>query len=102
MGDRSIIVVKSQEFNTPISFYSHWSGADNLTAVEQVIANTNRLGDAGYVAAQIFHKFTTLGEYDGNLGFGIYPFEISGGDNPTVWVDADTGEITIEEDWDED
>lgn len=99
MGDRSLIVVKANAFSTPITFYGHWSGDDNITAVRNVLARTGRIGDSSYLAAQIFYEFATLGRYDGELSFGIDTF---GGeeddfwmDNPTVYVDADTGEYTV-------
>lgn len=99
MGDRSYIVVNSKSFDAPVVFYGHWSGTDNLAAVQNVLARTDRVGDPSYLAAQIFYEFSTLGSYDGNLSFGISAWaDISDtwNNNPTVFVDADTGELTVE------
>lgn len=99
MGDRSFIQVSSKDFLTPITFYGHWSGEQNLEAVRNVLERTGRIGDVSYLTAQIFYEFAQLGGYDGELSFGIDAF---GGDssifadNPTVYVDADTGEYTYQ------
>ena len=94
MGDRSLIVVKSKSLPTPITFYGHWSGTDNLEAVRNVLARTGRIGDASYLTAQLFFEFAKLGNYDGELSFGIDTYEDGEDiwmDNPSVFVDADTG-----------
>jgi hypothetical protein len=104
MGDRSLIVIDSRDFEVPLTFYGHWAGTDNLAAVQDVIATTDRIGDGGYLAAQIFHKFAFMyGRYEGSIGFGIYAGNLDGwADNPTVYVNADTGEIRVDgEDEDE-
>jgi hypothetical protein len=99
MGNRAWIQIESKQFQTPIAFYGHWSGEDNLTAVRNVLNRTGRIGDAGYLTAQLFHEFTKLGNYDGELSFGIYPEEIpiDHEENPTVYVNADTGDYKIED-----
>lgn len=100
MGNRSVIQVNSDSLPYPISFYGHWSGDDNLKAVKTALSSTHaRIGDANYLAAQIFYHFAMeLGGYDGNLGFGIDtdPYEPEWLDNPIVYVDADTGNYTYE------
>jgi len=101
MGDRSAIVVNAKEFKTPITFYGHWSGDDNLTAVKNVLARTGRIGDVSYLTAQLFYEFAKLGNYDGELSFGIDTFGDDPSDvmdNSTVFVNADTGEYTYEGD----
>ena len=98
MGDRASIIVGSKQFASPISLYGHWSGQDNLTAVQNVLARTTRVGDPSYLTAQLFHEFAiNLGSYDGHLSFGIGAW---GGqddglfdDNLPVFVNADTGEF---------
>jgi hypothetical protein len=98
MGDRSMIVVKAEKFVTPIVFYGHWSGEQNIEAVKNVLARTGRIGDAGYLTAQLFWEFAKLGNYDGELSFGI---DANGDtddtwmDNPSVIVNADTGEYEV-------
>ena len=97
MGDRSFIQISSRDFQTPITIYGHWSGTDNLNAVRSVLARSGRIGDPSYLSAQIFYEFANLGKYDGELSFGIDTFGTnpeSVADNPTVYVDADTGEYT--------
>jgi len=100
MGDRSYIQIESHRFASPIVFYGHWSGTDNLTAVKNVLARTARIGDPSYLTAQLFHVFAMeLGEYDGSLGFGIESGHLTGGewsDNPSVLVNADTGEYSYD------
>jgi hypothetical protein len=53
-----------------------------------------------YLTAQIFYEFAKLGNYDGELSFGIDAFgsdpELM--DNATVYVNADTGEYTFDGD----
>lgn len=107
MGDRSAIVIQSKQFQTPITIYGHWGGVDNLFAVRDVLARTDRVGDPSYLTAQIFYEFAVVrGKYDGNLSFGIDAF---GGDlneidrvmdRATVFVNADTGEIQNEKPFD--
>jgi hypothetical protein len=99
MGNRSNIVIRetaSQKDNLVI-LYGHWAGDDNLTAVKNVLEKTDRIGDSIYLTAQIFHEFTSLGGYDGGLGYGLWVGDIESideADNPAVIVDADTGAIT--------
>ena len=99
MGHRSNIVIRETETQTDnfIILYSHWGGDDNLNAVENVLRRTDRIGDSAYLSAQIFWEFTQLGNYDGNLGYGIFVGDwgqVDETDNPAVIVDADTGMIT--------
>jgi hypothetical protein len=52
------------------------------------------------LAAQIFAEFAR--EYDGDLGYGIYSMDITEEveENPTVFVNADTGDYKIQgEEW---
>jgi hypothetical protein len=51
MGDRSYIQIDSKNLEAPIILYGHWSGDDNIRAVKNVLANTDRIGDAGYLTA---------------------------------------------------
>lgn len=95
MGNRAYIQIDSQRFQSPIIFYGHWSGTDNLTAVKNVLEKTARIGDPSYLTAQLFYEFSRLGEYDGSLSFGIETGHLTGGewsDVPSVLVNADTGE----------
>jgi hypothetical protein len=99
MGNRSHIVIRETKTQTDnmLILYSHWGGDDNLTAVRNVLAKTDRIGDSPYLAAQIFYEFTTLGNYDGGLGYGMWVGDmgtIDDSDNHPVIVDADTGEIS--------
>ena len=98
MGNRAYIQIDSKQLQTPIIFYGHWSGDDNLTAVKNVLGRTTRIGDPTYLAAQIFYEFATLGNYDGELSFGIDTGHLAGGeiaDAPSVIVDADNGVYSI-------
>jgi hypothetical protein len=99
MGDRAWVQIQSEQFATPIALYSHWSGTDNLTAVRSVLAKTQRIGDAGYLTAQIFWKLANLAHYDGKLSLGIHPdtIPLDYEENPTVYVNADTGDYKIED-----
>lgn len=99
MGDRASIYITSEQFEKPIRLYGHYSGEDNIKAVEEVLTHTDRVGDPAYLTAQLFHKFAIeLGNYSGYLGFGISVasdidyFD----DNPPVIVNADTGKIEYE------
>lgn len=100
MGNRAFIQVESKDFASPVIFYGHWSGDDNITAVKNVLARTGRIGDANYLTAQLFYEFAvTLGGYDGNLSFGIESGTLSGEeweDTPSVFVNADTGTYSVE------
>jgi hypothetical protein len=101
MGDRSHLVIReteSQKDNLVI-LYGHYAGEDNLTAAKSVLEKTDRIGDSVYLTAQLFYEFTRLGNYSGNLGFGLYVGsldDIDEVDNPAVIVDADTGLITYQ------
>lgn len=100
MGDRSLIVITSESEQSPIAFYGHWAGDYNLTAVRNVLARTDRVGDVGYLAAQIFYEFAVEGSgFKGTTGFGIHACGEDGFDwldNETVTVNADTGEYTYD------
>lgn len=97
MGNRSLIIIRSKNLgNQEIRLYGHWSGEDNVQAVRNVLARTNRVGDDSYLTAQLFHEFSVnLGGYDGNLSFGIYCAEVGSDegwiDSPTVYINADYG-----------
>lgn len=98
MGDRSQIVIRetATQTNNLIVIYGHYAGSDNLKAVKNVLATTDRIGDP-YLTAQIFYEFTRLGNYEGNLGFGLWVGDlddIDESDNPAVIVDIDTGLVT--------
>jgi hypothetical protein len=100
MGNRSNIVIRETATQTEnlVILYGHWAGDDNLTAVESVLKRTNRIGDATYLTAQVFHEFITQSgrDYDG-LGFGIWVGDLQSideDDNPAVILDADTGAVT--------
>jgi hypothetical protein len=100
MGNRSMIVIESEQFISPISLYGHWSGSSNATAVNNVLARTGRIGDPSYLTAQLFHEFSKLGEYDGELSFGIDAFGYGKHDwlnADTVYVNADTGQTSMSE-----
>lgn len=99
MGDRVTVSIESQEFDSPINIYGHWAGTDIYPVVQGVLASSSRIGDGPYLAAQIVSAvFTQLG-YDGKLGFGVW----AGSDvplvddNPTMFVDADTGKWRVGE-----
>lgn len=99
MGNRSNIVIRETETQQDnfLILYSHWGGDDNITAVENVLRKTDRVGDIAYLSAQIFYEFTQLGNYDGGLGYGVFVGgweSVDESDNPAVIVDADTGKIT--------
>jgi len=97
MGNRAWIEVSAEQFDTPVSFYGHWSGEDNLTAVVKTLESSTRIGDVSYLTAQIFFHFTQLGGYTGDTGFGIFVGESPTVDDvDTVYVNADTGEYTYQ------
>jgi hypothetical protein len=94
MGNRAYIQIDSKNLDLPIILYGHWSGDDNLTAVKNVLARTTRIGDPSYLVAQIFYEFATLGNYDGELSFGIEAGQLAGAEManvPNVYVHADSG-----------
>jgi hypothetical protein len=99
MGNRSNIVIRETATQTDnfLILYTHWHGDDNIRAVENVLRKTDRIGDGAYLAAQIFHEFTKLGNYDGTLGYGLWVGDFSSvdeTDNPAVIIDTDTGAVT--------
>jgi hypothetical protein len=98
MGNRSMIVIESEQFVSPINLYGHWSGSTNVTAVENVLARSGRIGDPSYLTAQLFHEFSKLGNYDGELSFGIDCFGYSDSDwlnSETIYVNADNGQTSM-------
>lgn len=103
MGDRSVIVITTRaDHGDTVSLYGHWAGDTNLSAVQHVLGRAGaRVGDISYLTAQVFHEFAVeLGGYTGDTGFGIWAGDCStAGDsnNPTVWLDADTGDYTYDE-----
>lgn len=95
MGNRSTITITSRNFPAPITFYGHWSGGQNVEAVRNVLARTGRIGDEGYLTAQVFYEFAKLGNYDGELSFGIFSGEMVEDENPHIQLNADTGEARV-------
>ena len=98
MGNRVIIQVQSERFLTPINIYGHWAGDQALPAVRNVLARTGRIGDPSYLTAQLFYEFARLGEYDGELSFGIDAFGSDLGDtndNDNIYVNADDGSYWV-------
>lgn len=94
MGNRAYIQIDSERLPESVLLYGHWSGDDNLTAVRNVLARTDRIGDPTYLTAQLFWEFTRLADYDGKLGFGIDVGVMANdvyGDVPTIYVNADRG-----------
>lgn len=100
MGSRAFIQIDSEQFDLPVLLYGHYSGDDNLTAVRNVLGRTGRIGDPSYLTAQLFFEFAlVLGQYDGELSFGISTgvlSEFAWQDVPAVYVNADTGEYRYE------
>ncbi len=100
MSNSSVITIVCDDSPLDtISLYGHFMGDDNLTAVRNVLSRTRRIGDITYLTAQLFYEFSTMGAYDGELGFGIFA-GIDGGyqDAPTVVVNASNGTYTIDGD----
>lgn len=96
MGDRVWIQIESEQQAAPILLYGHFAGEQALEAVKNVIAKTDRIGDPVYLTAQVFHEFTKLGGYNGGLGYGISTGHAPEyDDRPTVYLNADNGEITV-------
>jgi hypothetical protein len=98
MGNRVTIQIQSEQFLTPINLYGHWAGEQGLTAVREVLARTNRIGDPSFLTAQMFYEFARLGEYDGEHSFGIDAFgsdSVSDWDNPPIFVNADDGSYWV-------
>jgi hypothetical protein len=104
MGNRVTVNIASREFESPINVYSHWNGSEIYPVVQGVLEMSDRIGDGSYLTASIVHAvFTQLG-YDGKLGFGLWAAELEADrwdDNPTMFVDADTGMWRFDEesDW---
>jgi hypothetical protein len=96
MGDRSYIVIESDKFVSDIAIYSHWGGTTNVTVAVNVLTFTQRIGDPEYLTAEIIRMAFEENNYDGTLGMGIQPlakgsFPEQWADNPTVYINADTG-----------
>jgi hypothetical protein len=96
MGDRSYIVIESKDFDSDIVIYSHWGGNNNVTVAVNVLTFTQRIGDADYLAAEIIRMAFEENNYDGSLGMGVSTlakgtFTENWADNPTVYINADTG-----------
>jgi len=96
MRDRSYIVIESDKFVSDIAIYSHWGGTSNVTIATEILSSTQRIGDPEYLTAEIIHASFIENSYDGKLGMGVQPltkgsFPEHWGDNPTVYINADTG-----------
>lgn len=103
MGNRGNIVIRETKTQTDnfLILYSHWYGEENFAAARNVVMRTDRIGDSAYLSAQLFYEFARLGNYEGNLGFGLWVGDFSSvdeTDNPAVIIDADTGDITYKGD----
>ena len=99
MGNRSHIIIRETKTqkDTFLILYSHWGGEDNWTAVKNVLAKTDRIGDGPYLAAQIFNEFLKLGDYNGDTGYGIWVGGLESldeSDNFAVVIDTDTGQVS--------
>lgn len=97
MGDRATIHITSEQFSSAVELYGHWSGTNNARAVANVLERTGRIGDPSYLTAQLFYEYAKLGNYDGELSFGIRAINAEPSDtwddNPIVVVNADTGSV---------
>jgi hypothetical protein len=101
MGNRAVIAIQQDETETDnfVLLYGHYSGGDNLNAVLNTLRRTDRIGDPAYLTAQIFYEFARMGDYNGELGFGIYQGTrgaIDETDNPAVFVNPYNGVITYQ------
>lgn len=101
MGNRAVIAIQQDETdeNNFVLLYGHHSGGDNLNAVLETMKRTSRIGDPAYLTAQIFYEFARFGDYNGELGFGIYTGgreAIDETDNPAVFVNPYNGVITYQ------
>lgn len=97
MGNRVTVTITGKDHDAPINLYAHWAGSEVYPVVQEVLSITDRLGDSSYLTAQIIHAvFTQLG-YDGRSSFGVWAGERgeSWDDNPTMYVDTDSGEWKI-------
>lgn len=104
MGNRVWTVISSNDFDgKDIGIYQHWFGDKNLAVVKEVLEVTGRIGDASYLTAAIISALMNASDYDGRESFGISPVDKwdvqydNWGDNPTLYVDADTGNYTYED-----
>jgi len=101
MGNRAVIAIQQDETDGDnfVLLYGHYSGGDNLNAVLNTLRRTDRIGDPAYLTAQIFYEFAKMGDYNGELGFGIYQGNrnaIDETDNPAVFVNPYNGVITYQ------
>jgi hypothetical protein len=101
MGNRAVIAIQQDETERDnfVLLYGHYSGGDNLNAVLNTLRRTDRIGDPAYLTAQIFYEFARMGDYNGELGFGIYQGTknaIDETDNPAVFVNPYNGVITYQ------
>jgi len=102
MGNRVFIEMSSKgsrEEKQPIVFYGHWAGGTAEEVVKEVLDSSQRIGDFGYLCAQMFYHFAvSYNGYEGRDGFGIYSGDVGQdepNDNPTIYVDCDNGTYTI-------
>jgi len=70
MGDRAIIVVKSDDQIGCCGVYLHWCGCEALTMLSEAIPRM-RKGDQDYSIARLIGEFHN--KLDGNTGLGVWP-----------------------------
>lgn len=99
MGNRVTVSIESAEFDSPVNIYGHWVGEEIYPVVQQALESSDRIGDGSYLVAEIIHAVFDGFGYIGKLGFGVW----AGSDvplvddNPTMFVDADTGKWRVGE-----
>ena len=96
MGMRQNVKLTYSE-GAPVYVYSHWDGEDDRNnsplahKVRSAIARRERWDDESYLARIIISEILKK-EIDGEIGYGIAPYEIDP-DFPTIEVDLERKQV---------
>ncbi|MBI2758777.1 MAG: hypothetical protein HYX49_08875 [Chloroflexi bacterium] len=70
MSDKGNILVKSNDEDSGVCLYAHWSGSELPADLQEALAKQWRWGDASYLTRIIFDVMTE-GQHGGERSFGI-------------------------------
>jgi hypothetical protein len=98
MGDRANIqMIQDGGKSSPLYFYTHWSGYELPTTLQNALKNgQDRWDDEQYLARIIFCEL--VGKDTGNTGFGITSYICDGGYKLLI-VDAEKQTVSITDGW---
>ena len=93
MGNRANIVVKEDEKDSGVYFYTHWGGYNLPIILQDALKRKERWYDHSYLARIIFCEMVK-DEIDGETGYGISTC-LTDNENPIITVQVDIQNVSF-------